>query len=347
MTEVQNAASGADPGNAAVAAAVATQGDQQNQNSGQSAQNGAANGSAQNSAANGAQIAAGGESQPQPEPKPYWPEDWRQKLAEHVSAGDKKAYDKELKRLESMADPTNVYSSYRSIENTWASRNFIKLPGKDSKPEDIAEFNKALGVPEKPEDYFKDIKLESGAVIGDADKPLVDGFAQAVHKVGAPPQVVNAALNWYFKQQEDQAAALDEADEKFRLESERSLKEELGPAFKRKTNAISSLFDIAPGGPDIKNDKSLYARLMGGRTADGKMIGNDPDMVRFLVALAMDRNPAATVVEDGDQSGKSIDAEIREIEQVMRTDRPRYNKEFAGRYSELLSAREKIRARVR
>jgi hypothetical protein len=191
------------------------------------------------------------------------------------------------------------------------------------------------------------VKLENGAVIGEADKPLVDAFAQAVHKAGAPPQVLNAALNWYFKNQEDQAAAMDEADETFRVEAERALKDDLGPAFKRKVNAIGSLFDIAPGGPDIKNEKSLYARLMGGRTADGKIIGNDPDVVRFMMALALDRNPAATVVEDGDQSGKSIDAEIRDIEQVMRTDRRRYDKEFAPRYGELLAARDKVRARQR
>lgn len=340
MTDVQNQAS-ADAGSAAAAAAAgaAAVTDQQTQQNG--AQNGAANGGAQNG---GAPLAAGGESPPA-EAKSYWPEDWRQKLAEHISAGDKKAYDKELKRLESMADPTNVYASYRAIENTWASRKFIKLPGEGATEADLAEFRKGLGVPDDPSGY--DIKLENGAVIGEADKPVVAAFTQAVHKAGAPPQVVDAALNWYFKQQEEQAAQLDEADETFRIESERALKEELGPAYKRKVNAISSLFDIAPGGPDIKNEKSLYARLMGGRTADGKTIGNDPDMVRFLVALALDRNPAATVVEDGDQSGKSVDARIKEIENIMRTDRPRYNREFAGEYAELLAVQQKIRARAR
>jgi hypothetical protein len=292
-------------------------------------------------------IAAGGEPAPTPEPKGYWPEDWRHKAAEHIAAGDQKAYQREIKRLERIADPAGLYGMYREAESKLTSGGLIKIPGKDATPEEVAAYHKALGVPEKPEDYFKDVKLENGAVIGEADKPLVDAFAQAVHKAGAPPQVLNAALNWYFKNQEDQAAAMDEADETFRVEAERAMKDDLGPAFKRKVNAIGSLFDIAPGGPDIKNEKSLYARLMGGRTADGKIIGNDPDVVRFMMALALDRNPAATVVEDGDQSGKSIDAEIRDIEQVMRTDRRRYDKEFAPRYGELLAARDKVRARQR
>lgn len=348
MTDVQNQASAADAGNAAAAAAAsAAAGDQNNggaqQNGG--AQNGAANGAqGANGAAGNQSIAAGGEGQQQ-QAQPYWPEDWRVKLAEHASAGDKKLYDKELKRLEAMADPTQVYGSYRAIENTWASRKFIKLPGDGSKPEEIAEFHKALGVPEKPEDYFKDVKLENGAVIGEADKPIVDAFAQAVHKAGAPPQVVNAALNWYFKQQEDQAAALDEADDAFKRESTTTLKEMHGAAFKRKVNATAALFNATSGGPDAKNEKSFYARLLGGRTADGRVIGDDPEFNNWLIGLAQEINPAMTVVEDGDQSGKSIDTEIRDIEQIMRTDRRRYNKEFAGRYAELLAARGKIQAR--
>jgi hypothetical protein len=279
--------------------------------------------------------------------KPYWPENWREKLAEHISAGDKKLYAKELKRLERIADPAGVYGMYREAEGKLTSGGLIKKPGKDAKPEEIAEYHKAMGVPEKPEDYFKDVKLENGAVIGEADKPLVDGFAAAVHKSGATPQFVNAALNWYYQNQEEQAAAMDEADDTFRREAETALKDEYGAAFKRKANGIASLFAIAPGGADIKNEGSLYARLMGGRTADGRIIGNDPDMVRFLVALTSEINPAATVVEDGNQSGMSIDAEIKQIEGRMKDDRRAYYKDEVAqsRYRELITAREKIRAR--
>ena len=252
-----------------------------------------------------------------------------------------------MRRLSNLDSPYQVYGSFRNLENTWASRNFVKVPPKEGATEnDIKEYHKAIGVPEKPEDYFKDLKLENGAVVGEADKPVVDAFAQAVHKAGATPAVVNAALNWYFGSQEKAAADLDQADENFRIEAERGLKEEYGPAFNRKRNAISALFATAPGGTDVKNEKSLISRLLGGRTADGKIIGNDPDAVRFLINLALDQNPSAAVVEDGDQSGKSIEREISEIEQIMRTDRPRYNREFAGRYAELLAARGKIQART-
>lgn len=269
-------------------------------------------------------------------------------MAEQASAGDKKAYDKELRRLQNMESPHSVYGSFRGLENTWASRNFIRLPPKEGASEaDIKEFHKNLGVPEAPEGYLKDLKLDNGLVLGDADKPIAEAFAAVAHKAGLPPAGYNAALNWYLQTQEKQAAELDERDEGFRSTSERALKEEFGPSYKRKTNAIASLFDLAAGGADIKNEKALYSRLMGGRMADGTLIGNDPDMVKFLVNLAMDRNPAASVVEDGDQTGTSVNDEIAKIEKIMREDRPLYNKQYANRYAELLAARTKIQSRQR
>ena len=255
--------------------------------------------------------------------------------------------EKELKRLETIDSPVTAWSRFREMENTWASRQFVRLPGKEAKPEDLSEFHKALGVPEKPEDYFKDIKLSNGAVLGEADKPIADAFAAAVHKAGATPAMVSAAMDWYFTSQQQAAEKIDEADDTFHVESEKLLKQEIGPAYKRKIGAISSLFSTAPGGTDINNAKSLYSRLMGGRTADGKIIGDDPDMVRWMMGLGLEINPSASVVEDGDQTGKSVDSEIAEIEKVMRTDRRRYDKELAPRYTQLLEARDKIRARAR
>lgn len=360
MSDV-HAQSGQDQSGQAAAAAAAANagaqsGDQQanGQNGGQQANSGQTNGQQanQNGQSNGAAqtvVNGGGEQQQQQQDKPYWPEDWREKMAGLLSGGDKDRHAKEMDRLGTMADPSIAWMRFREMENTWAKRNFVKLPGENAKPEEIAEYHKAMGVPENPEDYFKTVKLENGAVIGEADKPLVDDFAAVAHKAGLPPTAVNTALNWYFGQQEKMAAQLDEADEKFKHEANRALKEEWGGTFKRRTNAVATLFDIAPGGADAKNPGSLYSRILGGRTADGKVIGDDPDVVRWLSALAFDRNPSATVVEDGDQSGKSVESEISAIEKTMRENRPTYNKDtnMQARYRELLEARDKIRAKAR
>jgi hypothetical protein len=157
--------------------------------------------------------------------------------------------------------------------------------------------------------------------------------------------MMSAALNWHFRNEEAQAAALDEADEAFRVESERTLKQEFDRGFARQTNAIATLFADAPGGADIDDRSSLFARLMGGRLADGRIAGNDPDMVRFLVSLARDLRPAATVTEAGNPSGQSIESEIAEIRDKMRSDRRGYFADHAlqARYREPIAMRERNR----
>src|SRR5574342_335296 len=78
-------------------------------------------------------------------PKSDWPDNWRERLAEHYAAGDKKRYNQELKRLQRITDPVGVYGMYREMESKFTSGGLIKLPGKDAKPEEVEAFHKALG----------------------------------------------------------------------------------------------------------------------------------------------------------------------------------------------------------
>lgn len=296
-------------------------------------------------------LAAGGKVDAPKEPEGYWPKDWREKVAEHIAAGDKKIYDKEMRRLQRITDPAGVYGNYRELDNRLNGGGLIKIPAKDAKPEEVADYHKALGVPEKPEGYLENLTLENGAVIGDADKPLLEGVLAVAHQRGAPPAVVDGIINWYYAEQEKQAADLDEADDNFKRESQAALKEEWGSAYNRHMSSIKPLFSAAEGGGDIENDKSLYARLMGGRMLDGSIIGNDPAMVRWLAGLSMEINPAMTVVEDGDQSGNTIEAELEEIRKLQTSGNPADKKKYwsapvQARELELLTAQQKLRAKA-
>lgn len=291
-------------------------------------------------------LAQGGEAE-KPDPKSYWPEDWRQRAAEHISAGDEKLLKRELKRLERFTDPSGIYAMARELEGKFTSGNLIKKPGEGASEEDIAAYHKSIGVPTK-EDYFKDLKLADGSVLGDEDREMAESFIDAVLPAGMPKEAADAALNWYFQNEEEAASQLDDMDESYRIESERELKEEYGNGYRRRINNIASLFSKAPGGADVDNEGSVYARLMGGRTADGTLIGNDPDVVRFLASLAQELNPAGSVVEDADASGQSINDRIAEIEKVMREDRRTYDKDpgMQARYRELIEARDRVQARA-
>jgi hypothetical protein len=281
------------------------------------------------------------------EHKPYWPDDWREKLAEHRSAGDAKAYKKELARLKNITDPAGVYGMYREIEGKLTGGGLIKVPGKDAKEDEIKEFQKAIGWTEKPEEMLEQIALKDGAVLGDDDKPVLNEFLGAVHGATSATDFVSKAANWYFARQEQAAAEMDDTDDEFRRESETAIKEEWGPAFKRRSNAIGSIFATAPGGSDIKNEEGLFTRLMGGRMADGRRIGNDPDMLRWLDSIRGEINPAASVVEDG-AGTQSVEAELEKIKGLRKTDPQKYwANDTQKREQELYAALEKIQVRQR
>ena len=287
----------------------------------------------------------GEEKKPEPTDAERW-KAMREEIAKHYAAGDEKLFKKELARLERVNDYKALWGMYRELDNKLNGGGLVKIPGKDAKPEELAAFQKALGWTEKPEDMIGQIKLDNGMVIGEADKPMLTTFLTAVHGATSAQDFASKATAWYYNSQEQAAAAMDEADETFRRESERALKDELGPAFNRRANSIATLFTTTAGGADIKNQNTVMARLRGGRTADGKIIGNDPDILRALMTWSAEINPIASVVEGGHQSGRSIETELAEIRALRSTNRQRYDSaEVQARELELIEAQQKNRAR--
>ncbi len=227
-------------------------------------------------AGEGGEIApvAGGElAAPADPPEPaYWPRDWRETTAAAIGAGDERIVAKELRRLQRFADPTGIYGQARALEARFSEGGLVRVPGARATAEEIAAYRRATGVPEKPSDYFDRLRLASGVVIGTADRPMAESFAAAVHPAGATPEVVSAALDWYYRHETEQAAALDEADESYRQESERTLRAELGPAFQRKINRVAALFADAAGGADPRTAaRSMRGSSAGGRPTAGSL----------------------------------------------------------------------------
>lgn len=292
-------------------------------------------------------IAAGAEERTE-EHKPYWPEDWREKAAEHVSAGDSKAREKELRRLQNITDPAGLYGMYREAEGRLTSGGLVKIPNANSPEEEKAAWRRAREVPEEASGYVEKLDLGNDIVLGDADKELVNSFAEVAYEAGMAPNEFSGMVQHYFKLEEQNAAAIEEADEDQYNTAISTLKEEWGPAFTRNQQSIPLAFRMAEGGMDMKNDNAVINRLLGGRTSDGVKIGNDPAVVKWLYALANELEPAQTVMESG-SSGKSLDDEIKEIKELMRTNPDEYYKDenkYRQRLEKLYEAQQKQKART-
>lgn len=278
---------------------------------------------------NGAVAPAAAAETAKPAPAAF-PDDWREQLA----GGD----DKALSTLKRYGSPKGLWDKIRNQEKALSARGPAK-PGKDATPEEVAAWRKAEGIPETPDGYVEGLTLPDGALLGDDDKPVVASYAAAMHEVGVPQGVIDRTMAWYFNHLEEVTTAQKDADEAFRAEAVTELRNEFGDNFQRSVTGIANLFP----------SKDVMNALIGGRTADGKLIGDDPRMLRVLASLAAQVRPDGdTRLPAGQGSGGSIDGEIAEIEKLMRTDggRPYWqDKSKQDRYGELLAARERMRAR--
>lgn len=278
-------------------------------------------------------LAAGGEVEPVQAPQDF-PDNWRD-----LVAGDSK---KDRKALDRFASPAAMYESWKNANDKLRSGKLLELPGDDATDEDRAAFNKALGVPEKPEEYFDKLALSNGKVLGEDDRANFNSFAEAMHKAGAPPSVVNAAVDWQLQMQEAVVEARAEADAEYRAESENVLRREMGGDFKRFTNAIGTLFTDAPQVMDI---------LLNARTPDGHKLGDTPELIRWLGSTALDMNPTVEMnAPDGDNA-KALNDRLGELQKLSANDKSEYwegprAKELQAEYARLLDVRNRSRNRA-
>ena len=261
-----------------------------------------------------------------------FPETWRQ-----LVAGDNAEH---LKTLERFQSPKALYESYGALRAKMASgelRSITPFPEKGNDAEKTA-WRAANGIPEAAEEYVKGLKLPNGIVVGEADKPLVDGFAKRAHERNIPPAAVNEAISFFLEEQSNRAAAASEAEAGRRMATEDALRAEWGADYRGNVARITALLDGAP--------KGVKEVILGARGPDGGMIANHPETLRWLVDIARQTNPAGIVLPgSGGNLAQSIDEEIKEIEKFMREDRTAYNKDEKkqGRLRDLYDARDRAK----
>jgi len=255
-----------------------------------------------------------------------WPDDWRTKLA----GGDEKT----LKKLERFNSVNDVVKWAQNLEKKMSSGEFKQALDEDATEEEIKQWREQNGIPESPDGYDLDV---DGLVVGEDDKPFLDEFLKEAHESNMPNEMVQKVVAWHYQNIEQQKEAMAEADADFQAEAQQALREEWGGEYKQNINQIKNLLSTAPEG--------IEERLLGGRTADGKVVGNDPETLKWLSGLARQINPVATVVPGaGANQASAVQDEISQIETTMRTEPDKYWKDpkMQARLQELYSAQERL-----
>ena len=216
--------------------------------------------------------------------------------------------EKRLAMLKRYASPAALAEAQENARDKIASGQLRTPLAADATPEQVAEYRQANGIPETPDKY--DTALPNGMVIGEADKPIVEGFLKTAHGLNWTPDKVKEGLSWYYGEQQRQAEAQFERDATGKQAVEADLKAEYGQEYKRYVTAADEFM--------LEGGKEFRDALMQARMPDGTLVGANPTAVRWLVGTALKLNPFATVAPGG-QGGsmQTAQAELAALQAEM------------------------------
>lgn len=262
-----------------------------------------------------------------------WPDDWRARM----SGGDEKI----AKSLERYASPDLVPKALVDAQ-TRISQGFKPEPFPDKgTPEQQAAWRTAQGLPTVAADFVKNIG--DGIVIGDADKPVFDSFAEAALQANLSQAQFTAFSKWYDGLREELISATEEKDRAHTTEVDDALIKEMGPAEYRASNAMmASLIDA-------NFPEKMRNVLLEARDESGRKIITHPEMRKALFQLARTVNPAAALIPSGGGGGKSVDDELAEIKAVRDKGYDAFmkNEKLRARERELLDIKSRLDAQKR
>ncbi len=190
----------------------------------------------------------------------------------------------------------DVLKSYGALQQKLGKR--VQAPSPDAKPEEIAEWRKITGAPEKPEGY----NITKPADMPDQywNPELADGFAQMAHKHHLSPAAAQDLVSWWNGQQK---AAIEKTQgymNDFKVQSELSLQKDWGDKFQDNVHAakrVAMISGLDVNDPDIGDNPTIIRALhaMSNLISDDRQVsgkGGAPSMSGMQEADDIQRNPA-------------------------------------------------------
>lgn len=232
-----------------------------------------------------------------------WPDNWRELMA----GEDPDA----VKRLKNFKGPDGVFKSWRNAEKKISSGQLLE-PRPDTQDEEIlGKWREKNGVPAAPREYYN--ALPGGLQFADEDRPALDSIFDTMHKQDLPAAKAAEVVKTYFSLREANLQAQMEQDAATKRATEDALRNEWGGDYRANMNALAMFFS------DVGNTE-LEGKLLNARMPDGSMLGNDPDVLKFLVDIARDRFPDGEVIMPGANPAgalQSIEQEIAQLQMEM------------------------------
>lgn len=161
----------------------------------------------------------------------------------------------------------------------------LVLPTKDSTPEQIADFRKKLGVPDKADDYA--VTLPEGVTEDKLDKDMIKSWRERLHKQGVPKGAAEGLIKDYLTDSLSHIQAAEKATADREKAWDLELKQELGVNYDKNINfARHALAEFA--------DPKLTEWL------EASGAGNHPAVIKFFAKVG------SALSDDKSRAGNSV-----------------------------------------
>lgn len=182
----------------------------------------------------------------------------------------------------------------------------IRLPGENASDEDVAKFNKAIGVPDSPEGY--EFTMPEGREPTDADKAFQGKMAEIFHKSGVSATAAKNLIDGYNEMTVAAEEAQATADKQFVEETEAALQTKWGKDFERNKNLSSRAAKYLFG--DNFEDAAQI------ETKDGKFILDHPVIMEALAKAGVEMAEDGFMKMDPEAAG-SVQEEINNLNKEL------------------------------
>ncbi len=253
----------------------------------------------------------------------------------------------DLKLLERFTDPMALLKSYKDAQEHIRSKGVAALP-ENATAEQIAAFNKAIGVPETVEEFIKAVEVAApeGYVPTEDDKTFLNASMTRLYaeiaKDPRPANIAKVVQSIYFETAHQAERQLDEIADNTATDTDAALTSQWGT--EKEANlawykaAVTQFFG-----------KDGFERIGAMRMADGSFLGDNLDFVKAMSMVGRQNAEDVHFNEALGQGskGESVDAEYDRLMKLRQTDMKEYSKpETQARIQALLQMKQRATQRA-
>lgn len=278
------------------------------------------------------------------EAKGYWPEDWQSKTIEQIGLDkwekpQQEAFKKQFGRLPSPAEMAKSWwSSNTKLNEVQAQlKDSIRKPGANATAEEKAAYYKAIGRPDKAEDYKLD-RPDGAREPTEFEKTLEGDYLKQMFDAGATQDQVAAGWKIYQRAIDAGKARLEMEGARMAQATSDKLSMEMGPSKYKASLELANRAATELFGPEV-------GQILSMKLHDGPALGALEPFVRGMIKLGAMMADDGAVIAGVTTEGVDVDKRIDELVNLRATDRNRYqSREVQDELMSLIAVQDRRKA---